>query len=357
MAHALPPPDADAQLEFLNQLQRLFAEGDFVATYKFSLLIALADLAVKLGGDNGNGLELSLRQIARRFIQNYWFQALPYSTGKPHLTAGVLHQNLGEQQAAVITAIQDFKQDHGNPTFVQASKHPQFEKLVSKVVTTVSAQPLKYLQNFGGTTTAFLYERRHGVVRLLPGVPFYLRRFYPLVQHLARSHWVEHIKKNHRNRPILGDAGDLENFLFETPRKTLDAVCTKLLKLDGHQCFYCRERLSKADVDHFIPFSQYPRDIGQNFVLAHARCNRSKSNALAAEQHLQHWLERLDKRADDLAAISEETGVTSDVEVMTRVAQWSYANAVAAHGHAWVQPARFEAITADYLRHFPASGG
>lgn len=185
MAHALPPPDADAQLEFLNQLQRLFAEGDFVATYKFSLLIALADLAVELGGDNGNGLELSLRQIARRFIQNYWFQALPYSTGKPHLTAGVLHQNLGEQQAAVITAIQDFKQDHGNPTFVQASKHPQFEKLVSKVVTTVSAQPLKYLQNFGGTTTAFLYERRHGVVRLLPGVPFYLRRFYPLVQHLC----------------------------------------------------------------------------------------------------------------------------------------------------------------------------
>ncbi len=77
MAHALPPPDADAQLEFLNQLQRLFAEGDFVATYKFSLLIALADLAVELGGDNGNGLELSLRQIARRFIQNYWFQALP----------------------------------------------------------------------------------------------------------------------------------------------------------------------------------------------------------------------------------------------------------------------------------------
>jgi hypothetical protein len=31
------------ELEFLRKLQRLLAEGDFVATYKFALLNALAD--------------------------------------------------------------------------------------------------------------------------------------------------------------------------------------------------------------------------------------------------------------------------------------------------------------------------
>ncbi len=46
MSLPVPPPSAEAQLAFLAKLQRLFAEGDFTATYNFALLIALADLAV-----------------------------------------------------------------------------------------------------------------------------------------------------------------------------------------------------------------------------------------------------------------------------------------------------------------------
>jgi hypothetical protein len=59
----------------------------------------------------------------------------------------------------------------------------------------VSAQPLNYLQNFGGLSDTFLYERAGaGKVMLKPGVVYCLRRFQPLVQQLARSHWVEHIE-------------------------------------------------------------------------------------------------------------------------------------------------------------------
>ena len=35
------------ELQFLRKLQRLLAEGDFVATYKFALLNALADLSLE----------------------------------------------------------------------------------------------------------------------------------------------------------------------------------------------------------------------------------------------------------------------------------------------------------------------
>ena len=59
MSLAVPPPSAEAQLAFLAKLQRLFSEGDFTATYKFALLIALADLAVELGADDGAELALS----------------------------------------------------------------------------------------------------------------------------------------------------------------------------------------------------------------------------------------------------------------------------------------------------------
>ena len=49
----------EAQLEFLTKLQRLFSEGDFTATYKFALLMALADICVEQGTDNDDAMAQS----------------------------------------------------------------------------------------------------------------------------------------------------------------------------------------------------------------------------------------------------------------------------------------------------------
>ena len=45
-------------------------------------------------------------------------------------------------------------------------------------------------------------------------------------------------------------------------------------------------------VDHFIPWSRYPRDLAQNFVLAHSACNLDKGDMLSAPAHLAHWVAR-----------------------------------------------------------------
>jgi hypothetical protein len=42
----LPIPTPEEQVQFLRNIQRLLAEGLFVASYKFALVHALADLAV-----------------------------------------------------------------------------------------------------------------------------------------------------------------------------------------------------------------------------------------------------------------------------------------------------------------------
>lgn len=59
-----------------------------------------------------------------------------------------------------------------------------------------------------------------------------------------------------------------------------------LRKIDGSKCLYCEQTLTSADVDHFILFSKYPRDLAHNFVLPHPSCKRSKPNTLAAGPHL-----------------------------------------------------------------------
>lgn len=47
------PPTPEEQVRFLRNVQRLLAEGQFTASYKFALVHALADLAVLRGDDTG----------------------------------------------------------------------------------------------------------------------------------------------------------------------------------------------------------------------------------------------------------------------------------------------------------------
>jgi len=70
-------PSAEDQLKFLSNIQRILDEGSFVATYKFALILSLADYAVKYGDDDGGPLRLTTRDIAETFIEYYWRQAVP----------------------------------------------------------------------------------------------------------------------------------------------------------------------------------------------------------------------------------------------------------------------------------------
>jgi len=95
---------AASDLEFLRKFQRLLSEGDFSATYKFALLQALADLSVErvLSPSRDRGLTIALADIADKFIEYYWRQAVPYV---PELDqVGILKQNRG-RQATVINSI------------------------------------------------------------------------------------------------------------------------------------------------------------------------------------------------------------------------------------------------------------
>ena len=344
-----PPPSPEVQLEFLSRLQRLFNEGDFTATYKYALLIAMADLAVELGHDDGSAIRLSHRQLAQKFVELYWQQSAPYGSGTPNSLVGVLAQNKGAQ-AAVISAIVGFRRKHPSVTCYGAHTAADYPDLISDVARTVSAQPVKYLQNLGGKADSFLYQRETGHIVLNSGVAYCLRRFQPLVQQLARSHWIGHIKGNSLNHGILGSNDDLEAFLFQTPRHALAIIGSGLKRLNDCRCLYCSAKVQEADVDHFIPFSMYPRDLAHNFVLAHPSCNRSKSDTLAALPHLERWLEFITKHDSDLQEIGAEAGRSIDLESSRTVARWSYTNALMGGAQAWRRATQYEPVTDGYMK-------
>lgn len=333
-------PSAEDQLDFLAKIQRLFNESDFSSTYKYALLISLADLAIELGKDDNSELELTNRQIAERFIELYWQQSSPYKTSKAN-DNGVLYQNHGTQ-AAIIRVIQAFR-DENNFNSPNAAKYSKvFKKLVTAVAGTVAKQPINYLQNIGGGSLPFLYERNANSITLKIGAVYCLRRFQPLIQQLARSRWTDYIKKNTKNIPILGKKDDLSSFLFETSRKKLALVCKELKTLYGCKCFYCNKASAELEVDHFIPFSLYPRDLMHNFVLACPSCNRSKSDSLAASVHLDKWIKAVKNHDDAITQTGRAVGITANVETSLSIALWGYGAGSGGPTSGWIKAGQYE---------------
>jgi len=72
------PPSAEEHVAFLAKVRRILTEGQFTATYKYALLLALADLAVETGDDSGAVFAVPTRLIAEKFVQYYWRHVIPY---------------------------------------------------------------------------------------------------------------------------------------------------------------------------------------------------------------------------------------------------------------------------------------
>jgi hypothetical protein len=75
----MPIPDPEDQVQFLFKVQRLLSEGSFVSTYKYALLLSLADLAVERGDDTTEELCLDTLDLAEKFVDLYWRQVLPWN--------------------------------------------------------------------------------------------------------------------------------------------------------------------------------------------------------------------------------------------------------------------------------------
>lgn len=139
------------------------------------------------------------------------------------------------------------------------------------------------------------------------------------------------------NATKLGNITDLGTFLFGQERACLDAYRPILLDVQKGSCLYCRKPLSgKSHVDHFVPWSRYPADLGHNFILAHDKCNNAKSDFLAAENHLAAWVERNNENQIELRERLVAAALPCDLTASVQIARWVYQQTEKANGQVWV---------------------
>jgi HNH endonuclease len=349
-----PFPTPEEQVQFLRNIQRLLAEGLFVASYKFALVHALADLAVLKGEDSGAPLEISTKDIAAKFVELYWRQSRPFQVGG-ETTGLILQQNTGKQ-AAIISQIADSQQACGGSLFrFKQVATDRWTALVAEVDQVVRTMPLWKLQTVGDERLEFLYENldRGSRITLKPGVAYCFRAFYELIRDLIEGAWVRFVQKLNANN--LGNITDLGTFLFGQERACLDAYRPILLNVQKGVCLYCRKPLLKqTQVDHFIPWSRYPADLGHNFVLAHDKCNNAKSDFLAAESHLSAWIERNREHQVELEARLVEAALPCDLMATVQIAKWVYQQTEKAHGQVWVMEKVLRHLSTDWSKCFAA---
>ncbi len=349
------PPTPEEQVLFLRNIQRLLSEGLFTASYKLALLHAIADLCVIKGNDFGGELILDVKDVSEKFVELYWQQCRPFEIGGQN--AGlVLLQNKGKQ-AAIIRKIASAQNDFNGSLFRLKQTAPElWGSLVGGVQRTVVDMPLWKLQTAGSERLDFLYDnldRPAASITLKPGIAFCFRAFYPFMRDLIQGAWVRFVQKINSND--LGPVTDLGSFLFDRERASLEPYRQLLVDMQSDQCFYCRRDLKgKSEIDHFVPWTRYPTDLGHNFVLAHPSCNNSKSDFLAAEQHLGEWTVRNRCHANELEERLTDAGLTHDQFASKRIAEWAYEQVEKAKGQVWVARSSFQHLGQNWRRLFAA---
>lgn len=334
-------PSPEEQVRFIANIERILSEGSFVATYKYALLVALVELAIERGGDTNRELVLPIRDIADKFAELYWRQAAPYDAGSGDGTAFVLHQNQGRQAAAItrLAKLRDAMKG-ARSTLGEARRTPEWRSLVRQMLSLLKTMPLWRLQRVGREDIRFLYEPGPGPdhITLLPGVGCHLRERAPLIRRLAQTEWLRFVLSLRQNQPALGSAVGLSEFLFGSSRAALSVkVSEPLRELQRGQCFYCGRKLAAAAaVDHFIPWSRYPRDLAHNLVLAHGACNGHKSDSLGGEIYLERWATFLSNHDADLVTIGNDAGLLVDRATSVAVAEWSYGHAERVRAEVWL---------------------
>lgn len=333
-------PSAEQQITFLGNIQRVLTEGNFVSTYKYALLLALADLSIETGDDTGDPLRVTTKQIAAKWIDFYWPQCAPYPTSAEQT---VLRQNTGAP-AAILRALTAEVQAFEGKLFELKRRPDRWKALVRDVDQTVRTMPLWRVQRVGKETLEFLYPnaRKGSEITLNPGVAFCFRKHYSLITELVRGAWVRYVRRF--NPDIFGVTADLHEFMFGTGRASLKDVYEVLCQIDGSKCFYCNRGVvcGEQNVDHFIPWSRYPVDLGHNFVLADKGCNAAKSDVLPALQHFRKWMDRNASAESVLAPAFMARRLPHNLQTSRRVALWAYNQTASNNGLTWVRGREYE---------------
>ncbi len=360
-------PSADEQLDFLNRLCRVLNEGRFTTTYKFALIVALSNLAVRRGTDGQEAVEIQLEEIAAEFIDLHWGMAKPFPGAAGRL---LRFTTIPGRQASVIRAVAKCASTSRAAHARSQRYKSQEARLKAAILRTLTRDVLYRLQNVNATGASappdaqFIYGHpqsaaacaRLSKIVLKPGVSACLRALRPVIVPLTQAKWAAWVREKN---PSLGPDRNIEQFMFGGQRASISHLRKWLYEFQGGRCFYTSSRLRGPDsgqIDHFLPWARYPLDLPANLVLASASANGDKRDWIASERHLATWAMRNEgiefpiQFADQMPLQAARGDDVAGRESAKAVARWLYSIAERGGLQTWDAPKEFVSIAGKWRR-------
>ena len=79
----------------------------------------------------------------------------------------------------------------------------------------------------------YSHDKSNNYIQLKPGIAESFSRFHVLISSISQNNWIGKIQSIKGNQKILGDASQLETFLFKTDRKTITQARKILSKIQS----------------------------------------------------------------------------------------------------------------------------
>jgi hypothetical protein len=267
---------------FAEKVLELLDEGRYTATYKYALLLALMDVCLEHTQSSGAAPQMvTTRQLADKIVEFYWPHTVPFVGVAP---ATVLKQNT-TGQAEIISAITRFRARHASdpsvPRWESRIMAPgAYERLVRLVEWKLIEMPLPRLQIMGQSHRPFIYE----------------------------IYWDQRVERREVTRYQVSAASGFDNRVMLRPGVGENGLLRPLIQRRWAAMIAQLNRLEESQqVDHFVPWSRYPDDTLDNFVVADNRCNEFKSSSLAAADHLARWTRRFVEGSREHAQLADLT--------------------------------------------------
>ena len=320
-----------------EKLLGLLDDAALVSTYKPALLLALLDRVQERAGTPGSPANVvPVSELAERVAELYWPQTIAYPT-----TGTILRQNSG-QQAKIVQRLVHYRHQVNagqRLTLTGLQVGDAWRRLLDHVEVTLAEMPIPRLQEpYGFFLYSFdwdwagagvwrigHYRRSSRQITLRPGIAEALVSLAPLLRPFITRWWTD--KAATLNQHAIPDADALdrfEQFLFGRDRVSLTRLANDLLDLQYGSCFYCGRRITKTEVDHFLPWKHSADDGIDNLVAACAPCNNAKRAILPAALHVEKWQERNARWHPDLASIAATKYWPRDTERTNAISRTLY---------------------------------
>lgn len=263
--------------EMWKYTQQFFMHTTHTTSYKFVLMKALLESITDISKID----RIEFKQITKYVVSIYWNLVVRHD---------LKQINSNKSKSRIEEILLNYQKENNIPnnwSFGKLAENQQGE-----LVQIVLPQYKRYVFGsfygaFDGTIYSF-NKKEEWIQLVKPYVDFFLR-YKTILMDLTNYHMKIFLAKYNSEESI---DNLLNKIQFLSVRESLKEFQDILISTGVKECFYCKKKLKRIHVDHFIPWSYIQNDVLWNFVLTCPSCNSSKNNKIAHPRYLDDLINR-----------------------------------------------------------------